>query len=202
MHRAVFLDRDGVINELVYYEEQGLVDSPFTVEQLKLFPWAGEAIKKLTEGGYKVVIASNQPAIAKGQLSWETFEKIRGKMKEELAKQAAFVDGEYYCFHHPEAVIADLKVNCECRKPKPGLLLQAAREHDIDLLESWMIGDNLTDIKAGKSAGCKTVLLGKMKCQLCRLMDEEDARPDSIASSLSEAVSVILNSEGKHGNLY
>ena len=202
MHRAVFLDRDGVINELVYYEEQGLVDSPFTVEQLKLFPWAGEAIKKLTEGGYKVVIASNQPARAKGQLSWETFEKIRGKMREELAKQAAFVDGEYYCFHHPEAVIADLKVNCECRKPKPGLLLQAAREHDIDLLESWMIGDNLTDIKAGKSAGCKTVLLGKMKCQLCRLMDEEDARPDSIASSLSEAVSVILNSEGKHGNLY
>ena len=202
MHRAVFLDRDGVINELVYYEEQGLVDSPFTVEQLKLFPGAGEAIKKLTEGGYKVVIASNQPAIAKGQLSWETFEKIRGKMREELAKQAASVDGEYYCFHHPEAVIADLKVNCECRKPKPGLLLQAAREHDIDLLESWMIGDNLTDIKAGKSAGCKTVLLGRMKCQLCRLMDEEDARPDSIASSLSEAVSVILNSEGKHGNLY
>lgn len=202
MHRAVFLDRDGVINELVYYEEQGLVDSPFTVEQLKLFPRAGEAIKKLTEGGYKVVIASNQPAIAKGQLSWETFEKIRGKMREELAKQAASVDGEYYCFHHPEAIIADLKVNCECRKPKPGLLLQAAREHDIDLLESWMIGDNLTDVKAGKSAGCKTVLLGKMKCQLCRLMDEEDARPDSIASSLSEAVSVILNSEGKHGNLY
>ena len=202
MNRAVFLDRDGVINELVYYEEQGLVDSPFTVEQLKLFPWAGEAIKKLTEGGYKVVIASNQPAIAKGQLSWETFEKIRGKMREELAKQAAFVDGEYYCFHHPEAVIADLKVNCECRKPKPGLLLQAAREHDIDLLESWMIGDNLTDIKAGKSAGCKTVLLGRMKCQLCRLMDEESARPDNIASSLSEAVSVILNSEGKHGNLY
>ena len=202
MHRAVFLDRDGVINELVYYEEQRLVDSPFTVEQLKLFPGVGEAIKKLTEGGYKVVIASNQPAIAKGQLSWETFEKIKGKMREELAKQAASVDGEYYCFHHPEAVIADLKVNCECRKPKPGLLLQAAREHDIDLLESWMIGDNLTDIKAGKSAGCKTVLLGKMKCQLCRLMDEEDARPDSIASSLSEAVSVILNSEGKHGNLY
>ena len=202
MHRAVFLDRDGVINELVYYEEQGLVDSPFTVEQLKLFPWAGEAIKKLTEGGYKVVIASNQPAIAKGQLSWETFEKISDKMRKELAKQAAFVDGEYYCFHHPEAVIADLKVNCECRKPKSGLLLQAAREHDIDLLESWMIGDNLTDIKAGKSAGCKTVLVGKMKCQLCRLMDEEDARPDSIASSLSEAVSVILNSEGKHGNLY
>jgi len=197
MHRAVFLDRDGVINELVYYEEQGLVDSPFTVEQLKLFPWAGEAIKKLTEGGYKVVIASNQPAIAKGQLSWETFEKIRGKMREELAKQAASVDGEYYCFHHPEAVIADLKVNCDCRKPKPGLLLQAAREHDIDLLESGMIGDNLTDIKAGKNAGCKTILLGKMKCQLCRLMDEEDARPDSIASSLPEAVSVILNSEGK-----
>lgn len=194
MKRAVFLDRDGVINELVYYEEQGIIDSPFTVEQLKLFSWAGEAIKKLTEAGYKVVIVSNQPGIAKGRLSRETFEKIREKMKKELAKQGAFVDGEYYCFHHPDARVESLRANCECRKPRPGLLFQAARELDIDLSQSWMIGDGLTDVKAGKAAGCKTILLGKMKCELCRLMDEEDAHPDAIAANLLEVVAKI---EGK-----
>ena len=99
-------------------------------------------------------------------------------------------------------MIESLRVNCECRKPKPGLMLQAARELSIDLSQSWMIGDGLTDVKAGKSAGCKTILLGRMKCELCQLMDEEDARPDAIASNLLEAVSIILNSEGKHGNLY
>ena len=202
MNRAVFLDRDGVINELVYYEEQGIIDSPFTVEQLELFPWAGEAIKKLTEAGYKVNIVSNQPGIAKGHLSRETFERIRQKMKGELDQNGASVDGEYYCFHHPDAVIESLRVNCECRKPKPGLLLQAARELNIDLSQSWMIGDGLTDVKAGKSAGCKTILLGRMKCELCHLMDEDNARPDAIASNLLGAVAIVLNSEGKYGNLY
>lgn len=202
MNKAVFLDRDGVLNELIYHEESGIIDSPFTVEQLKLFPWAGEAIKKLTEAGYKVSLVSNQPGIAKGHLSRRTFEKIRQKMKEELAKNGAFVDGEYYCLHHPEAVIESLRANCECRKPKPGLILQAARDKNIDLSQSWMVGDGLTDVKAGKSAGCKTILLGRMKCELCHLMDEEDARPDAMASNLLEAASIVLNSEAKHGNLY
>ncbi len=202
MPKAVFLDRDGVINELVYYEEQGIVDSPFTAAQLKLFPWVGGAIRKLAAGGFKVIIVSNQPGIAKGHLSREAFAEIRDKTREELAGQGAFVDGEYYCFHHPEAAVAELKADCECRKPKPGLLLQAAGEHDIDLSQSWMVGDNLTDIKAGKSAGCRTVLLGKMKCHLCRLMDEEDARPDDIAPNLLEAASIVLNSEGKHGDIH
>jgi len=202
MNIAVFLDRDGVINELVYHEEQGIIDSPFTAEQLKLFPWAGEAIKKLTEAGYKVVIISNQPGIAKGHLSRETFEKIKQKMKKELARAGAFLDGEYYCLHHPKAKVENLRKNCESRKPKPGLLLQAARELDINLPQSWMIGDGLIDIKTGKSVGCRTILLGKMKCELCHLMDKENARPDAIGSNLLEAVSIILNSEGNHANLH
>ena len=188
MNRAVFLDRDGVINELVYYEEQGIIDSPFTVEQLKLFPWAGEAINNLHRAGYIIVIVSNQPGIAKGRFSSDTFQGIRERARGELAKQGAFVDAEYYCFHHPDAVVEGLRANCECRKPKPGLLFQAARDLDIDLSQSWMIGDGLTDVKAGRSAGCKTILLGKMKCDLCRLMEEEDAMPDAIAANLLEAV--------------
>lgn len=189
--KAIFLDRDGVINELIYYQEQGVIDSPFAVEQFKLFPGVGEAIKKLHELDYKVILISNQPGIAKGHMSEETFQEIRMKMKEELVTEGAFLDGEYYCFHHPEAKIETLKANCECRKPKPSLLLQAAKEMDIDLPQSWMVGDGLTDVKAGKDAGCQTMLLGRMKCELCRLLDEEDARPDAITLNLNEAVQYI-----------
>jgi len=193
MNRAVFLDRDGVINELIYYPEQGIVDSPFTAGQFKLIPGVCEAINKFHALGFKVIVVSNQPGVAKGYLSEDTFEKIREKMKVKLAKQGSFVDGEYYCFHHPEAKVERLKVNCECRKPKPGLLLQAAKDMDIDLSQSWMIGDGLTDVKAGKSAGCKTILLGKMKCELCRLMDKMDAHPDFIAPNLLEAARLVAS---------
>ncbi|MBT9147740.1 MAG: D-glycero-beta-D-manno-heptose-1,7-bisphosphate 7-phosphatase [Syntrophomonadaceae bacterium] len=189
--RAIFLDRDGVINELIYYEEHGIVDSPFSPDQMKVFPWVPEAIRRIKELGYRVVIASNQPGIAKGYFSRETFERIREKMLLHIERDGVKLDGEYYCFHHPEAKVEKLKANCECRKPRPGLLLQAAKEMDVDLSQSWMIGDGLTDVKAGKDAGCRTILLGRMKCELCHLMDEEDARPDAIVSNLLEAAQTI-----------
>ena len=167
--KAVFLDRDGVINELVHHQEQGVIDSPFTVEQFRLLSGVGRAISKFHEMGYKVIVVSNQPGIAKGHLSWETFGQIREKMRQDLAREGAFVDREYYCFHHPEAKIDNLRSDCDCRKPKPGMLLQAAEDMSVDLSRSWLIGDNLTDIKAGKEAGCQTILLGKMKCEICFL---------------------------------
>lgn len=191
MNRAVFLDRDGVINELIYYPEHGVVDSPFTVEQFRLIPGVCEAINRFHELGFKVIIVSNQPGMAKGYLSQETFDKIRKKTSDDLAKEGASFDGEYYCFHHPEAKVGSLKANCGCRKPKPGLLLQAAKDLDVDLSQSWMIGDGLSDVKAGKSAGCKTILLGKMKCELCHLMDEQDAHSDFIAPNLLEAANLV-----------
>jgi D-glycero-D-manno-heptose 1,7-bisphosphate phosphatase len=190
--KAVFLNRDGVINELVYHREKGIIDSPFTAEQLRILHGVVEAIRNLQKGEYKVILASNQPGIAKGNLSEETFEEIRQKMKETLAKEGVSIDGEYYCFHHPQAKVESLRVICECRKPKPGLLLQAAKDTDIDLSISWMIGDGLTDVKAGKRAGCRTILLGRTKCELCPLMYEEDASPDYIASNLMEASQYIL----------
>ena len=97
--KAVFLDRDGVINELIYHQEQGIIDSPFTAERFRLLPSVGEAIKRFHEMEYKVILVSNQPGIAKGHISEETFEKIRKKMREDLAREGAFLDGEYYCFH-------------------------------------------------------------------------------------------------------
>ena len=190
--RAVFVDRDGVINELVYFPDHGIIDTPFTVEQLKLMPGASLAIKKLHSAGYQVVIISNQPGIAKGHLSQATFDKIREKMHAELAKDGATVDDEYYCFHHPEAIIPRFRTSCDCRKPKPGMLLKAAHEMGIDLSLSWFIGDNLSDIKAGKNAGCRTILIGKMKCELCDLMDKEGIKPDFIHTSLLEAAQFIV----------
>jgi D-glycero-D-manno-heptose 1,7-bisphosphate phosphatase len=191
MDRAIFLDRDGVINELVYYPEHGIIDSPFTTGQFKLLPGVGPAIKKFHDAGFKVILVSNQPGIAKGHFSESHFERLRGKMKAELAAEGAFLDGEYYCFHHTEAAIERFRVDCECRKPKPGLLLQAAKDLEIEMQGSWMIGDGLTDIKAGKGAGCRTLLMGRMKCELCHLMDEEDARPDAVCSNLLGAFDTI-----------
>jgi len=195
MRKAVFLDRDGTINEIIYYQDLGIIDSPFTVEQFKLLPGVGEAIRILNQSGFKVILVSNQPGIAKGHFSIDTFEKIREKMRTELTKQDAFLDAEYYCLHHPEAKIEEYKKNCECRKPKPGLLLKAAKELNIDLSNSWMVGDGLTDIEAGKRAGCKTILIGNMKCDLCRLMDEKNIRPDYIVKDIYIAAIDIIKKE-------
>jgi D-glycero-D-manno-heptose 1,7-bisphosphate phosphatase len=191
VNKAVFLDRDGVINELIYYPEHGIVDSPFIPNQFRLLPKVAKAIARFHELGFKVVVISNQPGIAKGYLSQETFAEIRSKMNRELARRGAFLDAEYYCFHHPEAKIKRLKANCKCRKPEPGLLLEAEEELDINLSLSWMIGDGLTDVQAGNKAGCKTILLGRMKCELCQLMEEQDARPDAIAPDLLSATQIV-----------
>ena len=188
MHRAVFLDRDGVINELVYHQEQEVIDSPFTPGQFKLIPGVTEALKALRKDGYLTILVSNQPGIAKGHMTATNFELIRQKMNSELSADGAEMDGEYYCFHHPDSVVEKYRVQCDCRKPLPGLLFKAAREKDIDLKESWLIGDNLSDIQAGKAGGCRTILIGTMKCELCRLMNELNTRPDNVTANLMEAI--------------
>ncbi len=189
--RAVFLDRDGVINEIVYFPELGLLDSPLNPRQFKLLPNAAKAIKLLNGLGLKVVVISNQPSMAKGKTTMALFERIRAKMHRELKRAGAKVDAEYYCFHHPQAKLAKYRVRCRCRKPKPGLLLRAAREHGIDLRRSFMAGDSVTDIQAGKAAGCKTILIGYLKNDLSRLFNEKGIRPDHVAPSLLDAARLI-----------
>ena len=193
MDKAVFLDRDGVINELIYHEEQGIIDSPFTVSQLQIIDGVPEAIRILHDAGYKVIIVSNQPGVAKKHMSNKTFEAIRCRLIDELSKTNSFIDAEFYCLHHPQAVVPDLKEVCDCRKPKPGLLIKAYDELDIQLEKSWMVGDGLTDIQSGKGAGCRTILIGKEKCELCHRMEQENARPDFICENLLQAASVIKN---------
>lgn len=190
--RVAFLDRDGVINELVFFEESEVIDSPLTPDQFKLKKNAAEGIRLLNEAGIKAVVISNQPGMAKGKMDVATHKAISEKMHSQLSKAGARLDGEYYCFHHPDAVVETYKVICDCRKPKPGLILKAAKEVGADLKDSWMVGDNLSDIEAGKRAGCRTILIGDMKCELCSHMKTRGIEPDAIASSLVEAAKTII----------
>jgi D-glycero-D-manno-heptose 1,7-bisphosphate phosphatase len=199
MSRAVFLDRDGVINEIVYFPEIGMPDSPLNPRQFKLLPGAAEAIRIFNNLGLKVIVASNQPAIAKGKMTPELFKQIRIKMRTELEKKGARIDGEYYCLHHPQAKLDEYKVNCNCRKPKPGLILRASEDFGLEPAQCYAIGDSLTDVEAGKAAGCMTFLIGNSKCDICKLIEEKNVKPDHIVSSLLHASKIIERM--KNGNI-
>jgi mannose-1-phosphate guanylyltransferase / phosphomannomutase len=183
--RAVFLDRDGVINE-----ER---DHITTSEQLNLLPGVIDAIKKINRSEYLAVIITNQPMIAKGFATEGDLERIHAKLETLLGAEKAYVDRIYFCPHHPEKGFAgersELKITCNCRKPSPGMVLRAASDLNIDLKNSYMVGDQTVDVQTGVNAGCRTVLVktgfagndGKYSC-----------RPDAVADTLSDAVDSIL----------
>ncbi len=150
--RAVFLDRDGTLNEYV-----GFLTEP---GQLRLLPGTANALRLIHEAGYLTVVVTNQPVIARGEVTLEQLREIHNKLETLLGEEGAYLDAIYVCPHHPHRGFAgerpEYKINCGCRKPAPGLLLQAARELHIALEGSWMVGDRDTDIQAGKNAGCHT----------------------------------------------
>jgi D-glycero-D-manno-heptose 1,7-bisphosphate phosphatase len=199
--RAIFLDRDGVINRMVYNSEFGLVDSPQNVEQFQLLSGVTEAIRLINEMGFLAVVVSNQPGIAKGQYTAAILEAMTRKMHRQLAEREARLHGVYYCLHHPEALLEEYQSICGCRKPRPGLLLKAAMELEIDLRASYMIGDGLIDIQAGAAVGCTTLWIGKLKCDICQVMEEKRVSPDFIAPNLWEAVRLIQRKEVGDGDL-
>ena len=153
--KAIFLDRDGTINKYVGFLRN--------IDDFELVDGVAEAIRKINESGYLAVVVTNQPVVARGEVSFEELEEIHNKMETLLGKEGAYLDAIYYCPHHPhkgyEGERPELKIDCDCRKPKPGMLLKAAADFNIDLSRSWMVGDGENDIKAGISAGCMTVLL-------------------------------------------
>ena len=171
--KAVFIDRDGTIARDVPYCSR--------VEDFEIFPSVPQAIKLLNEHGLKVVVITNQSGVARGYFTEEILHQIHQRMKEELAKYGAQIDAIYYCPHHPDD-------GCECRKPKPMLILQAAEDLGINLTLSYMVGDMMQDIVAGKAAGCKTVLLNSDSSK-----EEPDTKsPDHIAPDLFKAAKWIL----------
>jgi D-glycero-D-manno-heptose 1,7-bisphosphate phosphatase len=191
--RAVFLDRDGVINPLIYHRDAGIVDSPFTIQQFKILPDVPRAIRALNRLGLKVVVVSNQPGIAKAHFSLTTLRAFDRKLEAALRRAGARLDAIYYCLHHPDAVVKKYRRRCSCRKPGIGLLLQAARDLNILLTDSYLVGDGLTDIEAGSRAGCRTVFVGRWKCELCQFIHPPGLRPAFVARDLWEAVKIISN---------
>ncbi len=190
-NRAVLLDRDGIIDEMVYYPDPGIVDSPFTAKQFVLTPGIGSALRTMKAAGYKLVLVSNQPGIAKKHMSMADFRKVQAKMRRLLAAEGVELDAEYYCFHHPQARVAAYRADCACRKPKPGMLLDAARDLGLDLRRSVMIGDGLYDVLAGRSAGCRTILVANLNGTLGAKMDELGAHPDFVARGVAEAADIV-----------
>ena len=185
---AVFLDRDGVINEIIFHQEMGIIETPFTVKQFRLKSGITHTIRRLNKLGFKTVVVSNQPGVAMRHFSRKTLHAITWKMKRLLARGGARLDGIYYCLHHPQKGFGALRKKCRCRKPKPGLFFQAAREMNLDLKRSFMIGDSITDVEAGKRAGVKTILLAHLKCDLCHWMARRGIKPDFMAKNLTDAV--------------
>ena len=154
--KAIFLDRDGTINKYVGFLRN--------ITEFSLIDGATEAIGKMNRSGYLAVVVTNQPVIARGEVSYAELEEIHNKMETLLGLQGVYLDGIYYCPHHPhkgyEGEVPELKFDCECRKPKPGMLLKASEDFNIDLSASWMVGDSINDVLAGKAAGCRTALIG------------------------------------------
>lgn len=154
--KAVFLDRDGTINKYVGFLRD--------IDEFELLDGVAGAIKKINASGYLAIVVTNQPVIARGEVSFEELERIHNKMETLLGKEGAYLDAIYFCPHHPhkgyEGERPELKFDCNCRKPKPGMLLKAAQDFNIDLAQSWMIGDGENDIRAGQNAGCRTALIG------------------------------------------
>ena len=191
MRDAVFLDRDGVINSYVYNPDFGTVDSPSTPEQFELLPGVAEAVADLNQLGLLVVVISNQPGIAKRKFTQILLDQITLKMRNEIAKGGGGLDAIYYCLHHPEAVVDAYRMRCECRKPRPGLLLQAAQDLGIRLEAAYMIGDGITDIEAGSAAGAKTIYIGQSKEYILDAFERRRVQPHSIVPNLTAAVAII-----------
>lgn len=176
--RAVFLDRDGTINKYVGF----LTD----INQFELIEGVADAIREINHAGYLAIVVTNQPVIARGEVTVPQLRQIHNKMETLLGRQGAYLNAIYYCPHHPDrgypGEIKELKITCECRKPKPGMLLKAAEEYNIDLSSSWMVGDGKNDIQAGINAGCHTALIG-----------EEDFGQEVTVSSLKEFSDQVIS---------
>jgi len=177
---AVFLDRDGTL-----IHDPGYLSHP---DQVELLDGTAEVLKELQLLGYKTVVVTNQSGVARGMLTEETLERIHKRMEELLAQKGASLDRIYYCPYHPDGAIARYRKDSDWRKPEPGMLQAAAKEMDLDLAKSWMVGDSSRDIEAGRRAGCATILISSTPTGR---EEAEKCRPDHIAVNIREAINII-----------
>ena len=185
---AAFLDRDGVLNELVGDPASGVPESPLSVADVRLVPGAAAAAARLAQLGFVLVCVSNQPAAAKGRVSVAQLLAVHNRVVELLCEQGVKLAASHLCMHHEQGVVPELSGQCDCRKPAPGMLLDGARSLAIDLGVSWMVGDTDADIAAGKAAGCMTLLIRHPGSVHKRLQAVD---PDLIADDFTDGVVAI-----------
>ena len=184
MNRAVFIDRDGTLSE-----EVGYINHP---ERFRLFPYTAEAIKRLNENGWLAIVTTNQAGVARGYFSEEMIQTVHKGMEDQLASAGARLDAIYYCAHHPSVGEPPYRVDCDCRKPKPGLITQAAADFQVDLKNSWMVGDRYSDIQLARNAGVHSafVLSGYGRGEWEHQRQSWTEQPDMVAENLLQ---VVLN---------
>ena len=188
-HPAVFVDRDGVINEIVWNEDIEQLDSPMKVSGFRFLPNVAKALKMIKEKGYYIFVVTNQPGAAKGKTDLATLYDINTYMIDSLSKEGVDIDDLFMCPHYPKELPLTkekfLIKKCNCRKPEPGLIYRAMRKYNIDMTRSFMIGDSCTDVSAGAAVGLQTIFTGDLKCDLCKKLG--DLSPDLIAKDLFDA---------------
>lgn len=182
---AVFLDRDGVLIEDAHFVGER--------DRVRLIPGSAEAVAQLNRAGWPVVVVTNQSGVARGRFTEADVAAVHAHLAELLTSYGARVDAFHYCPHHPEADLAEYRQPCDCRKPRPGLLLQAAAGLGLDLAASWMIGDRVSDLEAGAAAGCRTVLVrtGYGRQVNPAGLDREALRLELVAADLADAVAKL-----------
>ena len=176
-NRAVFIDRDGTINQNVEY-----LSDP---NNFKMHPGVAEGVGLLKKEGFKVIVVTNQSGIARGYFSIEDLERIHARMIAELATHGAVIDGIYYCPHHPDE-------GCDCRKPRTALFEKAIKDFEIHTASSFVIGDRMLDMEAGRNVGCKTILVPEDKERVREEMEDSTVTPDFVGEDFSSAVNWIL----------
>jgi histidinol-phosphate phosphatase family protein len=189
---VAFLDRDGVLNDGVPDLDTGMCESPLRVEDVRLLPGAATAAGALAAAGYSLVCVSNQPAAAKGKVSVGELLAVHERVAELLAGAGVCLDASLLCPHHPQGVVAELSVTCDCRKPAAGMLLDIAGRRGADLGACWMLGDTDADVRAGKVVGCRTVLIEYPGSAHKR---SGELRPDLLAADLADGVARLFQSQ-------
>ena len=181
--KAIFLDRDGTL-----IEDPGYLSHP---EQVNLLDGAAEALVELRAMGYKLIIVSNQSAVARGILTEQDLDEIHDRLRQLLTEKGAYLDQIYYCPYHPDGVVPKYRKESDWRKPNPGMLLAAADQMNIDLSQSWSIGDSSRDVEAGLRAGCKTILISRYSRNKSAYGELDDPKPDYKSVNMKEAVNII-----------
>ena len=193
--RAVFIDRDGTISE-----EVGYINHP---SRFQIFPYSAQAIRTLNENGWLAILTTNQAGVARGYFAEEMVHEVHAKLSSELAKDAAHLDAIYFCAHHPTVGEPPYRLNCDCRKPKPGLIFRAAKDFDIDLTQSWMVGDRYSDIELAHNAGVNSAFVmsgyGRGEWEFQRANWKQ--QPDLIGEDLLEIVESIVANDNSRAEL-